>query len=36
MNPVERRAFIYCAASMDGAKIIWETGEIKFEQPKGA
>ena len=34
LHPLERRAFIYCAAEMDGGKINWDTGEVKFDQPK--
>lgn len=34
MDPLDRRAFLYSAAIMDGAKVDWTTGDISFPQLK--
>lgn len=33
MHPLERRAFLYYAATLDGGKVDWDTGAVTF--PKG-
>lgn len=35
MHPIERRAFLYYAAMLDGGTVNWTTGEVKFPKVGG-
>jgi hypothetical protein len=34
MDPIERKAFLYCRAELNRGTVNWATGEVSYPKPR--